>query len=152
MVPPQSLLPDGQSVVQQVGRLLVFVLIPGRTQRTKQTHWVRIAEKNDSLSGVTRSNVDLFFSWTVPTVCATLEEQCVEPQCKRGPPLCFHTSEQWRFVEVCVCVCERVVCSSSVHGSLVCSRFSSEEINASPRLFLRRNSPPVAALLTMTAM
>lgn len=28
MVPAQSLLPDGQSVVQQAGRLLVFVLIP----------------------------------------------------------------------------------------------------------------------------
>lgn len=35
MVPPQSLLPDGQGVVQQVGRLLVFVLIPARTHKAK---------------------------------------------------------------------------------------------------------------------
>lgn len=33
MVPPQSLLPDGQGVVQQVGRLLVFILIPARTHK-----------------------------------------------------------------------------------------------------------------------
>lgn len=43
MVPPQSLLPDGQGVVQQVGRLLVFILIPARTH-TKQTHSVRMGE------------------------------------------------------------------------------------------------------------
>lgn len=38
MVSSQSLLPDGQSVVQQVGRFLVFVLIPDRhTEERGQT-------------------------------------------------------------------------------------------------------------------
>lgn len=32
MVPPESLLPNSQSVVQQVGCLLIFILIPGRTE------------------------------------------------------------------------------------------------------------------------
>lgn len=106
MVPPQSLLPDGQCIVQQVGCLLVFVLIPARTH--KATHSVRMAERKtlgrDPLSRVTRSNVD-FSPWTVPTVNATSADKCLKLDCKYGPPLCSpHTREQMRFVEV---ACER---------------------------------------------
>lgn len=51
MVPPQSLLPDGQSIVQQVGCLLIFVLIPDRQKQTEsdrntQTQTDRIADKH----------------------------------------------------------------------------------------------------------
>ena len=45
MVPAQSLLPDGQSIIQQVGRLLVFVLIPDRQTETHNTQMNTITDE-----------------------------------------------------------------------------------------------------------
>ena len=41
MVPAQSLLPDGQGVVQQVGCLFVLILVPERGEREREREAIK---------------------------------------------------------------------------------------------------------------
>lgn len=52
MIPAQSLLPDGQSIIQQVGCLLIFVLIPDRrTETHKTSNTLRTSSSSSLYSG-----------------------------------------------------------------------------------------------------